>query len=107
MSTFSIKVNKVILNYFFIFFSFFFFFFFEYDSGGSLWVFGKYEWNSIEGECQDGISGGFDGGLNESEDDTWGDRGWENYIYEVDLWTIVFDWKWNCEQLLGIKELQM
>lgn len=41
-----------------------------------------------------GISGGFDGDVNESEENIWGDRDWENGSCEVDLWTIDFDWKW-------------
>ena len=63
------------------------------------------EWRSIKGECKGkwggGISGGFDGSLNKSEEDIWGDEGWENDTCEAGLWAIDFDWKCTVGAVAG------
>ena len=63
------------------------------------------EWLSIKGECKGkwggGISGGFDGSLNKSEEDIWGDEGWENDTCEAGLWAIDFDWKCTVGAVAG------
>ena len=63
------------------------------------------ELRSIKGECKGkwggGISGGFDGSLNKSEEDIWGDEGWENDTCEAGLWAIDFDWKCTVGAVAG------
>lgn len=66
--------------------------FFEDDSGDRLCLW--WRWMRLDWRWGAGISGGFDGDVNESEENIWGDRDWENCSCEVDLWTIDFDWKW-------------
>ena len=66
--------------------------FFEDDSGDRLCLW--WRWMRLDWRWGAGISGGFDGDVNESEENIWGDRDWENGSCEVDLWTIDFDWKW-------------
>ena len=35
------------------------------------------------------------GDVNESEENIWGDEGWENNTCEVGLWTSDLDWKYT------------
>ena len=46
-----------------------------------------------KGKCDRGKSGGFDGGGNKAEEDTWGDEDWENESCEVGLQTIDLAWE--------------
>ena len=40
-------------------------------------------------------------GVNESEEDIWGDEHWANKTCEVGLWTIDLDWKGTMRTVSG------
>ena len=61
------------------------------------------EWHSAKFSCEGrwggGISGSFDGMVNESEKNIWRNEGWEYNTCEMGLWAIDFDRK--CTVLSG------